>query len=92
MYKKLSMFCILILMLFSLTSCARRLSYVDRLECTRYCAHKNCVKGTKFKSFDYLGNPTTEEITWIDRGCVYWCLKDCEYCNNKMVKEWKDQK
>lgn len=91
MYKKLIMFCLLVLILLSLTSCTR-LSYVDKYDCTRYCIENRCMRTIDFKSVDAFGSPVSGKMTLMDQRCGINCSRSCEYCNSPMVKEWKENK
>lgn len=78
MYKKLLTICLLLFTVVLLTSCAT-LPFGDRLECTKYCSEKYC---------------TAIDGNWkiIHSGCIYRCSRECEFCRNKMVKEWEKSK
>lgn len=88
MFRRLSIICLLVIMLFSLTSCAR-LSFSDRLDCTKYCTVKNCVDVKRTTTTDKFGNPIIIDQSIVHSGCVYKCSKECEFCRSEMVKEWE---
>ena len=91
MLKRLSIICLLVVMLFTSTSCAR-LSFSDRLDCTKYCTVKNCVGTRSITTTDEFGNPVIIEQSVVHSGCIYKCSRECEFCRSEMVKEWKRNK
>jgi len=92
MIRKLLLFCLLISLYFSLISCARRLTFQERVDCNVYCVDKHCIKKVKFKSVDSMGLPVEGILSVANPTCISGCISGCKYSDGIYAKEWLETK
>lgn len=90
MYKKLSIVCMLLVMLFSLISCSIKtvpLSFDEWIDCTIYCGEIYCTANISIGGSDPDSPVINKKI--LNKECLWKCSNECTFSGSDIVNEWK---